>query len=117
MLDYGRELCGDAAVAGRREWLVTNGLGGYAMGTVAGMLSRSYHGLLIAAMAPPGAPGLPPAARTPSTLSRNSPPWVTLFDTKLPRLPAWRGRRRRSRRPDGWNEDARASDDGSLPSV
>jgi glycogen debranching enzyme len=64
MLDYGRELCGDVAVAGRREWLVTNGLGGYAMGTVAGMLSRSYHGLLIAAMAPPGAPGLPPAART-----------------------------------------------------
>jgi len=51
-------------VAGRREWLVTNGLGGYAMGTVAGMLSRSYHGLLIAAMAPPGSPGLPPAART-----------------------------------------------------
>ncbi|MEI2689801.1 MAG: amylo-alpha-1,6-glucosidase [Anaerolineae bacterium] len=43
---------------------MTNGLGGYAMGTVAGMLSRSYHGLLIAAMAPPGAPGLPPAART-----------------------------------------------------
>jgi glycogen debranching enzyme len=64
MLDYGRDLCGDVAVAGRREWLVTNGLGGYAMGTVAGMLSRSYHGLLIAAMAPPGAPGLPPAART-----------------------------------------------------
>ena len=64
MLDYGRDLCGDVAVAGRREWLVTNGLGGYAMGTVAGMLSRSYHGLLIAAAAPPGAPGLPPAART-----------------------------------------------------
>lgn len=64
MLDYGRDLCGDAAVAGRREWLVTNGLGGYAMGTVAGMLSRSYHGLLIAAMAPPGQPDLPPAART-----------------------------------------------------
>jgi glycogen debranching enzyme len=64
MLDYGRDLCGEVAVAGRREWLVTNGLGGYAMGTVAGMLSRSYHGLLIAAMAPPGAPGLPPAART-----------------------------------------------------
>jgi len=64
MLDYGRELCGDIAVASRREWLVTNGLGGYAMGTVSGMLSRSYHGLLIAAMAPPNAPGLPPAART-----------------------------------------------------
>ena len=67
MLDYGREVCGDVAVAGRREWLVTNGLGGYGMGTVAGMLSRSYHGLLLAAMAPPalaGPPGLPPAART-----------------------------------------------------
>ncbi|AFY29503.1 amylo-alpha-1,6-glucosidase [Cyanobium gracile] len=36
-----------------REWLVTNGLGGYAMGTVAGPPSRSYHGLLIAALAPP----------------------------------------------------------------
>ena len=47
-----------------REWLVTNGLGGYAMGTVAGSLSRSYHGLLIAAMAPPGRRASPPAART-----------------------------------------------------
>lgn len=64
MLDYGRDLCGDVAVAGQREWLVTNGLGGYAMGTAAGLLSRSYHGLLIAAMAPPGQSGRPPAART-----------------------------------------------------
>ena len=29
-----------------REWLVTNGLGGYASGTVAGVLTRRYHGLL-----------------------------------------------------------------------
>jgi len=36
-----------------REWLVTNGLGGYAMGTVAGVNTRRYHGLLVAAMAPP----------------------------------------------------------------
>lgn len=36
-----------------REWLVTNGLGGYAMGTVSGVPSRSYHGLLIAALSPP----------------------------------------------------------------
>jgi hypothetical protein len=34
-----------------REWLVTNGLGGYASGTVAGACTRRYHGLLIAALA------------------------------------------------------------------
>ena len=36
-----------------REWLVTNGLGGYASGTVAGIPTRRYHGLLIAAMPAP----------------------------------------------------------------
>jgi predicted glycogen debranching enzyme len=36
-----------------REWLVTNGLGGYASGTVSGVLTRRYHGLLIAAMPAP----------------------------------------------------------------
>ena len=35
------------------EWLVTNGLGGYASGTVAGVLTRRYHGLLIAALPAP----------------------------------------------------------------
>ena len=38
----------------RREWLTTNGLGGYASGTVCGANSRRYHGLLIAALRPPG---------------------------------------------------------------
>ena len=33
-----------------REWLVTNGLGGYASGTVSGVITRRYHGLLIAAL-------------------------------------------------------------------
>ena len=37
----------------RREWLVTNGLGGYAAGTVAGMLTRRYHGMLIASLPAP----------------------------------------------------------------
>ncbi len=37
----------------RREWLVTNGLGGYASGTVAGALTRRYHGLLVAALPAP----------------------------------------------------------------
>ncbi len=36
-----------------REWLVTNGLGGYASGTVAGVMTRRYHGLLIAALSAP----------------------------------------------------------------
>jgi predicted glycogen debranching enzyme len=36
-----------------REWLVTNGLGGYASGTVSGAATRRYHGLLIAAEPPP----------------------------------------------------------------
>src|SRR6187401_2308941 len=36
-----------------REWLVTKGLGGYASGTVAGVATRRYHGLLIAAMPAP----------------------------------------------------------------
>ena len=36
-----------------REWLVTNGLGGYASGTVAGVATRRYHGLLVAALPAP----------------------------------------------------------------
>jgi predicted glycogen debranching enzyme len=36
-----------------REWLVTNGLGGYASGTVVGVMTRRYHGLLIAALPAP----------------------------------------------------------------
>src|ERR1700704_3733711 len=36
-----------------REWLVTNGLGGYGSGTVAGVITRRYHGILIAALPVP----------------------------------------------------------------
>lgn len=36
-----------------REWLVTNGLGGYASGTVSGAITRRYHGLLTAALPAP----------------------------------------------------------------
>jgi predicted glycogen debranching enzyme len=36
-----------------REWLITNGVGGYASGTVAGVVTRRYHGLLIAALPAP----------------------------------------------------------------
>ena len=44
---------GDFALACKREWLVTNGLGGFASGTIGGALTRRYHGLLVAALAPP----------------------------------------------------------------
>src|SRR6476620_11316887 len=48
----------DAVAAGsepmpRREWLVTNGLGGYSSSTVAGVVTRRYHGLLVAALPAP----------------------------------------------------------------
>ncbi len=36
-----------------REWLVTNGLGGYASGTLSGVTTRRYHGMLVAAMPAP----------------------------------------------------------------
>ncbi len=52
-LKFGRELCGNLEAAESREWLVTNGIGGYASGTIAGSMSRRYHGLLIAALQPP----------------------------------------------------------------
>jgi predicted glycogen debranching enzyme len=52
-VQFGREICGDLAAAESREWLVTNGIGGYASGTIAGSLTRRYHGLLIAALQPP----------------------------------------------------------------
>ncbi|HXM93488.1 MAG TPA: amylo-alpha-1,6-glucosidase [Candidatus Dormibacteraeota bacterium] len=52
-IQFGREVCGDLRAAEAHEWLVTNGLGGYASGTVAGSLTRRYHGLLIAALQPP----------------------------------------------------------------
>jgi predicted glycogen debranching enzyme len=43
----------DADALVTREWLVTNGLGGYASGTVAGVITRRYHGVLIAALPAP----------------------------------------------------------------
>lgn len=52
-INFGREVCGQLELAETREWLVTNGSGGYAAGTIAGLLTRCYHGLLVAALNPP----------------------------------------------------------------
>ncbi len=45
--------CRNLDVSALREWLLTNGIGGYAMGTASGIATRRYHGHLIAAATPP----------------------------------------------------------------
>ncbi len=52
-LNFGRDVCANIDAADSREWLVTNGIGGFASGTISGILTRRYHGLLIAACKPP----------------------------------------------------------------
>ncbi len=52
-VDFGREVTGRLEAAEAREWLCTNGIGGFASGTIAGVLTRRYHGLLVAALRPP----------------------------------------------------------------
>ncbi|NTV64243.1 MAG: glycogen debranching protein [Oscillochloris sp.] len=52
-IEIGRALCGDLPIVSSREWLVTNGLGSFASGTIAGQLTRRYHGILVAALSPP----------------------------------------------------------------
>ena len=53
LVRFGRDICGDLPQAERREWWLSNGLGAYAAGTVAGTLTRRYHGLLVAPVNPP----------------------------------------------------------------
>ena len=72
---FGRETCGDIDAALRREWLVANDLGGYAAGTVAGVNTRSYHGLLVAALDPPGGRVV---------LVSGSVGWMTTGDRRVP---------------------------------
>ena len=50
---FTRAICGYLGQAERREWWIANGLGGYAGGTIAGSLTRRYHGLLIAPIGSP----------------------------------------------------------------
>jgi predicted glycogen debranching enzyme len=52
-LSVGPDICRNVQAGLDREWIVTNGLGGYASGSVAGATTRSYHGLLVAALIPP----------------------------------------------------------------
>ena len=52
-INLGRDICCDLSQSAQREWLITNGVGGYGCGTLAGVLTRCYHGLLVAALKPP----------------------------------------------------------------
>src|SRR6185369_13258267 len=53
MIEIDQESCRDLNVALTREWLETNGIGGFSSSTVAGLNTRRYHGLLTAATKPP----------------------------------------------------------------
>jgi predicted glycogen debranching enzyme len=49
-IEFGPAGCGSLDEASKREWLVTDGVGGFAMGTVATLRTRRYHGLLVVAV-------------------------------------------------------------------
>jgi predicted glycogen debranching enzyme len=53
VIQFDKTVCCDFESASRREWLETNGLGGFASSTIAGSNTRRYHGLLVAATKPP----------------------------------------------------------------
>ncbi|HVL54649.1 MAG TPA: amylo-alpha-1,6-glucosidase [Vitreimonas sp.] len=53
LVDFRGDVLRDLDAGVRPEWLVTNGLGGYASGTASGVPTRAYHGYLIAAVNPP----------------------------------------------------------------
>jgi predicted glycogen debranching enzyme len=53
MVEFDNLVCGDLSESSRREWLETNGIGGFASSTIVDLNTRRYHGLLIAATNPP----------------------------------------------------------------
>jgi len=100
----GRETCQDYARASRLEWLETNGLGGFAMGTVAGAPTRRYHALLVAALNPPverfvflsslheaivvdGAEHLLSTTQYPGALHPHG--WQSIVEFRLDPFPVW----------------------------
>lgn len=53
MIEINKKSCRDLAFATSREWLETNGIGGFSSSTITGLNTRRYHGLLTAATKPP----------------------------------------------------------------
>jgi predicted glycogen debranching enzyme len=52
-IEFQQDICSQLEQVKCREWLETNGIGGFASSTIAGMNTRRYHGLLVAATRPP----------------------------------------------------------------
>ena len=50
-IDDGKQKLEEAL---KKEWLITNGIGGYASSTIIGCNTRKYHGLLVVPFAAPG---------------------------------------------------------------
>jgi glycogen debranching enzyme len=55
LINFDHHICSDFELATSKEWLETNGLGGFASSTIIGCNTRRYHGLLVAALKPPSA--------------------------------------------------------------
>ncbi len=104
MIRFGREITGDLNAALRREWLVTNGIGGYAMGTPLMTRTRRYHGILVAATQPPAVRHLMTAALD---------TWVEIGGTRHPLCAhEWAGG---VILPDGYRNLERFQLDGAIP--
>ena len=52
-IEFGPEILSSMDASLEREWLETNGIGGFASSTIVGVNTRRYHGLLVAAIKPP----------------------------------------------------------------
>ena len=70
-VDFGRAICNDRAALDR-EWLLTNGLGSYAMGTIALARTRRYHGVLVVAGDSPADRSMLVGAMTPTVTYRGT---------------------------------------------
>src|SRR5258708_25545146 len=54
LIEFDHLICGDLAQSSRREWLETNGIGGFASSSIVDLNTPPYHGLLTPATKPPG---------------------------------------------------------------
>ena len=120
MIQFGKDTCGDLDAALRREWLETNGLGGFASSTIVGLNTRRYHGLLVATLKPPverfvllskveetlfidGQPFDLSANRYPGTVHPQGFRFLKQFRLIRFRLSSTKSRASRSRRLSSWS--------------
>jgi hypothetical protein len=75
MIRFGPDVCSNLDASLRREWLETNGIGGFASSTINGVNARRYHGLLVAATKPPVGRAVCPAIQG----RRNTSRWRSVF--------------------------------------